>query len=150
MDKIDRKIIGLLAADSRRSLADIGGAVGLAPSSVNERIRRLSDGRAIKRFTVEVDAVAIGTPITAFIWIEVRQDEDGFRRDAAAHPDIAECHHVTGAWSYLLKVRVESISGIEGFLTELKSQGRIGRTETFLALSTIKDSVIPPPLDGDD
>jgi Lrp/AsnC family leucine-responsive transcriptional regulator len=131
-------------------LADIGGAVGLAPSSVNERIRRLSDGRAIKRFTVEVDPVAIGQPITAFIWIEVRDDEEGFRRDAAAHPDIAECHHVTGAWSYLIKVRVESVAGIEGFLAELKAKGRIGRTETFLALSTIKDAVIPPPLNGDE
>jgi Lrp/AsnC family leucine-responsive transcriptional regulator len=150
MDKIDRKIIGLLAADSRRSLADIGGAVGLAPSSVNERIRRLSDAGVIRRFTVEADPVAIGLPITAFIWIEVRDDEEGFRRAAAAHPDIAECHHVTGAWSYLMKVRVESIAGIEGFLTELKSTGRIGRTETFLALTTVKDSVIPPPLESDD
>ena len=150
MDKIDRKIIGLLAADSRRSLADIGGAVGLAPSSVNERIRRLSDSRAIRRFTVEVDPVAIGTPITAFIWIEIRNDEEGFRKTAAAHPDIAECHHVTGAWSYLLKVRVETIAGIEGFLTELKAKGQIGRSETFLALSTVKDAVIPPPLNGED
>jgi Lrp/AsnC family leucine-responsive transcriptional regulator len=150
MDKIDRKIIGLLASDSRRSLADIGGAVGLAPSSVNERIRRLADAGAIRRFTVEVDPAAIGLPITAFVWIEVRADEDGFRRAVAAHPDIAECHHVTGAWSYLIKVRVESVSGIEGFLAELKSQGGIGRTETFLALSTIKDAVIPPPSNGDE
>ena len=94
--------------------------------------------------------MAIGTPITAFIWIEIRNDEEGFRRDAAAHPDIAECHHVTGAWSYLLKVRVETIAGIEGFLTELKSKGQIGRSETFLALSTIKDAVIPHPLNGAD
>jgi len=149
VDRIDRKIIDLLAADSRRSLADIGGVVGLAPSSVNERIRRLSDAGAIRRFTVEADPVAIGLPITAFIWVEIRDDEEGFRHDAAAHPDIAECHHVTGAWSYLLKVRVEAISGIEGFISELKSKGRIGRTETFLALSTIKDSLIPPPLDGE-
>jgi len=150
MDKIDRKIIGLLALDARRSLADIGGAVGLAPSSVNERIRRLADAGAIRRFTVEVDPVLIGLPITAFIWIEVREDEDGFRRAVAAHPDIAECHHVTGAWSYLIKVRVETVSGIEGFLAELKTTGRIGRTETFLALSTIKDSVIPPRLVDED
>jgi len=150
MDKIDRKIIGLLAADSRRSLADIGGAVGLAPSSVNERIRRLSDAGAIRRFTVEVDPVAVGLPVTALIWMEVREDEEGFRRDVAAHPDIAECHHVTGAWSYLIKIRAESISGIEGFIAELKSTGRIGRTETVLALSTIKDSVIPPSLVAED
>jgi Lrp/AsnC family leucine-responsive transcriptional regulator len=150
MDKIDRKIIGLLAADSRRSLADIGGAVGLAPSSVNERIRRLSDARAIRRFTVEVDPVAIGTPVTAFIWLEVRDDEEGFRRVAAGHRDIVECHHVTGGWSYLLKIRAESVSGIEGFLAELKRDGRVGRTETVLALSTVKDSVVPPPSDGRD
>ena len=41
MDDLDRRIIELLAEDARRSLADISGAVGLSPSTVNERIRRL-------------------------------------------------------------------------------------------------------------
>ena len=60
MDDIDRKIVGLLAEDGRRSLADIGAVVSLSPSAVNERIRRMVNCGAIRRFTVEADHRALG------------------------------------------------------------------------------------------
>lgn len=138
MDEIDRKIIGLLASDARRSLADIGGSVGLSPSSVNERIRRLTASGAIRRFTVEVDPAALGLETLAFVWVALREDADeaAFRRHAGMDPAILECHHVTGGWSYLLKLRVRSMAEIEGFLADLKSRKFLGRSETAIALSS--------------
>lgn len=138
MDESDRKIVRLLAADARRSLADIGSAVELSPSAVNERIRRLVASGAIRRFTVDADPAALGLPILAFLWLSLRPevDEDTFHAYAARHPAIAECHHVTGAWSYLVKVRVAALSELEGFLADLKAQGFLGRSETILALSS--------------
>ncbi len=59
MDEIDRKIIGILAQDLRRSLTDIGAAVELSPSSVNERIRRLVASGVIRRFTIDADHRAL-------------------------------------------------------------------------------------------
>lgn len=138
MDDIDRKIVDLLSADSRRSLADIGSAVNLAPSSVNERIRRLTAAGAIKRFTVELAPSAVGLPTVIFLSVALREDADEvvFRHFAKAHPMILECHHVTGAWSYLLKLRVGEISEVEGFLAELKAKRMLGRSETMIALSS--------------
>lgn len=143
MDSIDRKIITLLAADARRALADIGGLVGLSASAVNERIRRLVATGAIRRMTVEADPAALGLPVLAFVWVALAQgaDEAAFRRWAAGRPEIAECHHVTGGWSYLVKVHVASLAGIEGFLDGLKAEGVAARTETVIALS----SVVPGP-----
>ncbi|CAH1656810.1 Lrp/AsnC family transcriptional regulator [Chelatococcus asaccharovorans] len=138
MDEIDLKIISLLSDDGRRSLADIGGTVGLSTSAINERIRRLAGTGAIRRFTVEVDPDAIGLRTLAFIWVALRDDADeaAFRAFAAAHPAILECHHVTGAWSYLVKVRVGGTAEIEGFLNELKAHRFLGRSETVIALSS--------------
>jgi Lrp/AsnC family leucine-responsive transcriptional regulator len=138
MDTIDRKIIELLASDSRRSLADIGAGVDLAPSSVNDRIRRLTASGAVRRFTIDADPEAIGLGTLVFVWVALREDADegAFRRHAAAHPRILECHHVTGPWSYLVKVRVAAPSEIEDFLAGLKAQGFLGRSETIIALSS--------------
>lgn len=138
MDDMDRKIIELLAEDSRRSLADIGGAVGLSPSAVNERIRRLTGSGAIRRFTVDADPEAMGLGVLAFVWVALAPgaDEGAFRDFARAHSAIAECHHVTGPWSYLAKVHVASLAGIEGFLGELKAGGFLARSETVIALSS--------------
>lgn len=146
MDEIDRKIIELLAADAKRSLADTGGHVGLSPSSVNERIRRLSASGAIRRFTLDVDPSAIKLETLVFVWIALREDADetAFRRHAEAHPLILECHHVTGAWAYLIKLRVETPPQIEGFLADLKALRFLGRSETVIALSSpVPGSFVP-------
>ncbi|WP_417584657.1 Lrp/AsnC family transcriptional regulator [Pelagibacterium sp.] len=138
MDETDLKIIELLAVDSKRSLADIGQGVGLSPSSVNERIRRLVASGTIRRFTVDLDPLALNRDTLVFVWLGLREssDETAFRRYAQTHRSILECHHVTGAWAYLLKIRVGSPSEIEGFLAELKAEGFLGRSETVLALSS--------------
>lgn len=146
MDDIDRKIIGALAADSRRALADIGATVGLSPSAVNERIRRLAASGAIRRFTVDADPAALGRGVLAFVWVLLAEgaDEAAFRAFAAGHPAVAECHHVTGAWSYLVKVHVASLADLEALLAALKTERFVGRSETILALSSVVDGPYRP------
>ncbi len=138
MDAIDTKIIELLSADAKRSLADIGASVGLSPSTVNERVRRLTASGIIRRFTVDLDPVQTGMQTLVFVWIALRDDadEEAFRAYAAAHPLILECHHVTGAWSYLIKLRVGDATRIEPFLADLKARRFVGRSETVIALSS--------------
>ncbi len=148
MDEIDRKIVRLLAADARRSLADIGQAVGLSPSSVNERMRRMAASGDIRRFTVDVDPHAYELPILAFVWIALKPEaeEEAFRTFAAGHPGISECHHVTGSWSYLVKVRVASLAGLEAFLDDMKGHGFLARSETVIALSSpVPERFSPAP-----
>jgi len=139
MDGFDRKIIDLLAADARRSLADIGAQVGLSASAVNERIRRLYATGVIRRFTVDADFAALDLPITAFLLVGLNYDagEEAFREFISAHPNVAECQHITGGWSYLLKIRVADLAGIEQFLGELKERRFLARSETMIALSTV-------------
>ncbi len=138
MDEIDRKIINLLSEDSRRALADTGSAVGLSASAVNERIRRLTASGAIRRFTVDADPEQLGLPGLVFVFLALApdSDEDAFRSFAAAHAGILECHHVTGSWSYLIKIRVAGLNEVEVFLGELKQRGFVARSETMLALSS--------------
>lgn len=138
MDGLDHKIIEILSTDAKQSLADIGNRVGLSPSSVNERIRRLTHAGVIRRFTVELDPGAMGMQTLVFVWIALRDDadEDTFRVYVKKHPLILECHHVTGAWSYLIKLRVSTMPAVESFLADLKAQKVLGRSETVIALSS--------------
>ncbi|OOG68995.1 HTH-type transcriptional regulator LrpC [Ensifer sp. M14] len=147
MDEIDRKIIGILAQDSRRSLTDIGAAVELSPSSVNERIRRLVTSGVVRRFTIDADHRALGLDVLAFVWVGLSPDadEEAFRTFMADHPSVAECHHVTGAWSYCVKVRMPSLGDIEPFLAELKRRRFLARSETVIALSTVRETQFTSP-----
>lgn len=146
MDEIDRKITCLLAEDARRSLADIGSAVGLSPSAINERIRRLTAAGAIRRFTVEADPQAFGQGVLAFIFVALNYEagEEDFKAFMAASPNVMDCHHVTGGWSYLVKLRAGSLGEVEAFLQALKARRFLARSETMLALSTVTEKPFVP------
>jgi len=146
VDDIDRKILRLLSEDARRSLSDIGSAVSLAPSSVNERIRKMVADGVIRRFTVDLDPGKLATPMAAYIWALLRDgaDEASFRSFAKRHPAVTECHHVTGSWSYLLKVQVAGLADLEQVLTSLKEAGLLARSETVIALSTMVEPPFRP------
>jgi Transcriptional regulators len=147
MNPIDRTILGLLAADARRALADIGAHVGLSPSAVNERIRRLVARGDIRRFTVEADPAVLDLGTLAFVWVAPADtaDESAFRADMAAEPRVVECHHVTGEWAYLLKVRLGALADLESFLAGLKAAGHAGRTHAVVAMSSpVPDAYVPP------
>ncbi|MGV2105897.1 Lrp/AsnC family transcriptional regulator [Agrobacterium vitis] len=110
---------------------------------MNERIRRLTASGAIRRVTVDADPSAFDLPVIAFVWIALAADADeaSFRTYAASQSVIAECHHVTGQWSYLIKVHVASLAEIEAFLAAMKQNRFLARSETIIALS----SVVPGP-----
>ncbi|WP_370673499.1 Lrp/AsnC family transcriptional regulator [Pleomorphomonas sp. PLEO] len=146
MDEIDRQIVMCLGQDARRSLADIGGEVGLSTSAVNERIRRLTASGVIRRFTIDADAEALGFAVTAFVFVGLAPDADetAFRAVATEHPAIVECQHITGSWNYLIKIRVASLAGIETFLDDFKRQRLIARSETMIALSTVVEPPFKP------
>ncbi len=146
MDDIDRKIVAMLAEDARRSIADIGAAVGLSTSAANERVRRLAAGGAIRSFTVDVDPETFGADILAFVFVALGADADeaAFREFAASQQLVIECHHVTGGWSYLLKIRVGSLLELEGFLSLLKDGKFIARSETIIALSSVVPGTFTP------
>lgn len=146
MDEVDRKITALLAEDARRSLADVGSVVELSPSAVNERIRRLTASGAIRRFTVDADPVAFGQDVLAFVFVALNYEagEGAFKEFITACPNVLDCHHVTGGWSYLVKIRVGSLGEVEGFLQQLKERRFLARSETMLALSTLLEKPFAP------
>jgi DNA-binding Lrp family transcriptional regulator len=67
--------------------------------------------------------------------------EAAFLQRARACSDVLECHHITGAWNYLLKVRVGTTRDLERFLTEtIKAVDGVERTETLITLSSAKET----------
>ena len=87
--------------------------------------------------------------LLAFIfvgWSDAAVETDFLRRIAASE-QVLECHHVTGAWNYLLKVRLKNTRELETFLSDtIKSVRGVERTETIIALSTAKETwTLTPP-----
>lgn len=143
VDDIDRKLLRILQADGRTPYAELGRAVGLAVSSVNERVRKLGERGVITGVHARVTPEALRLDLLAFVFVGWSDPgvEANFLARIAEEPAVLECHHVTGAWNYLLKIRVQSTRMLEAFLGNvIKSVEGIQRTETLIVLSSPKET----------
>ncbi len=142
MDEIDRKILAHIQLNGRDSYADIGKSVGLSVSAVNDRLKKLIATGAIKRFAGLIDPAAVGRDLLAFVSVLLERPEHDapFLAAIAELPDVQECHHVTGDWSYLLKIRVANTSALERVISgKIKTLPGVARSQTVIALSSAKD-----------
>ncbi len=142
MDEIDKKLIQLVQMDSRASYGELGAAVGLSVSAVNERLKKLQAQQIIRGWRAQIDPKAIGLEVLAFIYVQLDRpnNERKFKELVLNFEEVEECHHVTGEWSYLMKVRTRSISELEYLISEkIKASEGIVRTQTVIALSSPKE-----------
>lgn len=145
MDDIDRKILDSIQRDGSLTYAEIGAAAGLSASAVNDRLKRLRAEGVLRRMTAEVDPAAIDLKLLAFVMVVLDPgvSEDSFRAGMLAAAEVLECHHVTGEFSYLLKLRLRDTAQLERFLMNtLKPLAGFSRTQTLIALSSTKETHI--------
>ncbi|MBR1273276.1 Lrp/AsnC family transcriptional regulator [Bradyrhizobium sp. AUGA SZCCT0283] len=143
LDDTDRQLLMLLQDDDRQPLAALSEKIGVAVSTINDRIKRLVRSGVISGFHARVAPDAVGLDLLAFIMVSWSNPkiEAGFLERVKASPDVLECHHITGAWNYLLKVRVGTTRDLERFLGEtVKAVDGVERTETLITLSTTKET----------
>lgn len=143
MDKQDRHILNILQEDGRRSYSEIGNSVGLSTTAVKDRIDKLVGQSVLKNFSCVVSEKAVGYGVIAFILaaIDRPEDCDVFEGMVSGISQIQECHHVTGAFNYILKVLAADMAALEALLSDhIKIRGVVSRTETTIVFSSIKNS----------
>lgn len=142
LDAIDRQILSLLQVNAKTSQAKMAEAVGLTAPSVHERIRKLERGGYIRGYVALLDERKLGHDVTAFVevFIEHPRYEAGFIASVRDLDEVLECHHITGEFSLLLKVRVADMGAFRRLLIEkLNSVRGVRQTRTLIVLATAKE-----------
>lgn len=155
IDELDTAILMMLQENARVSQADIARAVGIVPSAVLERIRKLEAKRLIKGYAAQIDPDAVDRSMLAFVAVRTadRPGETRVARAVAAVPDVLEVHHVAGDDCLLLKIRARNPSHLSQILRDrLGPIDGIRSTRTTIVLETVKEESrlpidIPQPAD---
>jgi Lrp/AsnC family leucine-responsive transcriptional regulator len=150
-DDVDRQILAILQQDARTANAEIARRVGLAPSAIFERMRKLQENGIVESFSAHVNPRAVGLGLLAFVF--VRTDESGDTLETARRlgevPGVLEVHNVAGEDCYIVKVRAADTEGLGRLLRErIRKVESVRATRTTIVLETIK-STTDLPLDGD-
>jgi len=137
----------ILQKNARTSNAEIARQVGLAPSAVFERIRKLEEKGVLKGFRGEVDAHAAGLPLLAFVFVRSSERAGSVRtaEKIAQIPEVLEVHHIAGEDCLLVKVRAEDTEALGRLLREkFGAIPTVSSTRTTIVLETVKESSVLP------
>lgn len=142
IDAIDGSILAILQYNARTSQAELSKAVGLAPSAVLERLRKLEAKGIIKDYVALIDPHVIDRGLLAFV--AVRSSEHGpdmpSAFDLSRIPEVMEVHHVAGDDCYLLKVRARDAEHLGQILRQqISATPSVISTRTTIVLETVKE-----------
>jgi Lrp/AsnC family leucine-responsive transcriptional regulator len=147
MDEVDLQIIRMLQENARVSNTEIARQVGMVPSGVLDRIRRLEERGLIEGYRAKVDPKQVGLGLLAFIFV-VTDEPIGQASSAdelAAIPEVLEVHHIAGEDCYVAKIRVADTDALSKLIKEqLGAISSIKSTRTTIALETIKETARLP------
>jgi Lrp/AsnC family transcriptional regulator, leucine-responsive regulatory protein len=147
IDELDAKILELLQQNARMTQADIAKAVGLAPSAVLERMRKLEGKGAIREYAAAIDPHVADLPLLAFVWVRTSEygPEQPSARALADIPEVLEVHHVAGEDCYLLKVRARDAEHLGQLLRQhIAAVPHVTSTRTTVVLGTTKETTRLP------
>lgn len=143
IDEIDGEILRRLQENARETQADIARAVGLAPSAVLERIRKLEARGVIKGYAAQLDPAALGQGMLAFVAVRSAEgpSDNSVAQQLSDLPEVLEVHHVAGDDCYLIKVRAKDAEQLGVLLrTRIGQIPCVRSTRTTVVLETVKES----------
>jgi Lrp/AsnC family leucine-responsive transcriptional regulator len=147
LDVTNIDILRLLLDDPRLAMSELARRIGMSAPAVTERVQRMQDAGVIRGARLDVDQVALGLGITAFVRVRPMPGQlQNISELARKTPEIIECHRVTGEDCFIMKVLVGRVELLEAVLDELL---KFGNTTSSIVQST-PVPLRAPPLPGAD
>lgn len=142
IDGIDASILDILQYNARTTQSELAKAVGLAPSAILERLRKLESRGIIKDYVALIDPHVVERGMLAFV--AVRSTDMGPEMPSAYElsriPEVLEVHHVAGDDCFFLKVRARDAEHLGQILRlQIGATPTVTSTRTTIVLETVKE-----------
>lgn len=149
IDEIDKKILEILQSRAKITNARLSEEIGLSPAPTLERVKKLEQLGIITSYHAKLNTEKIGLGVTTFVLATLnghnRANIEGFIEEINKIPEVIECHHITGAGDFILKVVSKDISAYQKLMLEKVSDiKQVDNMQSMVVLSTFKDSKVIP------
>ena len=143
MDAIDRKILRALQSDGHASAAELSEQVNLSASAVHRRVKILEEAGVIRRYAAVLDPRALGYTHDFYVEIALQSQSEktleAFEDAIRKSPYIVECHLLTGAFDYLVRIATRGPEDYERVHRHaLSALPGVMRMQSSLVLKTVR------------
>ncbi|MGC9419108.1 MAG: Lrp/AsnC family transcriptional regulator [Rhodovulum sp.] len=145
LDRHDRAILRVLAAEGRIPVAELARRIGLSKTPTQARLRRLEQDRIITGYRAMLNPIRLGLAHVAFVEVRLTDTREAalkqFNAAVRAIPEIEECHMIAGGFDYLLKVRTADMASYREVMADrLSALPHVANTSTYVAMEAVKDT----------
>lgn len=148
LDKIDRRILAILQADSSRSAADIASEVGLTTTPCWRRIQKLEHDGVIRANVALLDRDRLGLGVDVFVAVKTSEHDaawlDAFAKTITEFDEVVECYRMSGEIDYLMRVVVADIDAYDQFYRRLIDDIRLTDVSSSFAMECLKYTTAVP------
>ena len=148
-DKIDRNILEILQRSAKITNAQLSKEIGLSPAPTLERVKKLETIGVINSYHAKLDVSKIGLGVTTFVLVTLvghnKKNIEEFNSEIEQIDEVIECHHITGAGDFILKIISKDIPSYQKLMLEKVSDIKVvDNMQSMVVLSTFKDSKVMP------
>jgi len=138
MDAVDRSILDALRANARATFAELAREVNLSAPAVHERVGKLEAAGILTGYHAAVAPESLGYSMSALVGVFMSDtgEEDEVAMELASLPAIEDCWFVAGEESFVVKVRVADVAGLEKTIRRISKIPGVARTRSTVVLST--------------
>ncbi len=143
MDETDFKILKILQKKARIPNVEVARKIGMAPSAILERIKKLEAKGIIDGYEVRLNPGRFHRAMIAFVYITVDNPSciTLTGEKIAQLDEIQEVHYLSGMDCLMVKLRTSDSSNLEEILsTKIASIKAVKSTKTCIVLSSFKET----------
>lgn len=141
LNETDKKILKNLTEDARFSSRQIAKNVGVSVGTVLSRIKKMEDEGLIKGYSVILDHEKLGYELTVVTEITVSKGRlMEMENEIAKIPNVCGVYDVTGLTDAVIIAKFKSREELGKFTKQLLALPYIERTNTHVALTTVKEN----------
>ncbi len=142
LDGTDIQILNILQTNGKITNAELARQIGMAPSGVLERVKKLEQKGVIQGYEVRLNPKALGISLSTFIQIKT-EDAVGsaeIGKQLANITEVQEVHWTAGEYNYLVKARVSSTDTLALLMKKFGEIPGVRDSRTTLVLDTLKET----------
>ena len=145
MDSIDKKLLQLLQADTKKTTKELSLKLNLSVTAVYERIKKLEREGIIDKYVVLLNRNKINKGFVVFCHLKLLQHTkefiNQFEKEVVKLDEVLECFHVSGDYDYILKICVKDMEEYREFMvTKLTTLQHIGSTHSTFTIGEVKNT----------